>query len=365
MQIYRALMLGSAMVAALLLSGIENIFGQQQQQKGVPQQHQAPARPPVVRPPVVHPPGAQRPMGQPQAVRRPGQPGGRQGAGAQLARPGVVRGPAGALQQGIPANIRHNPAHVIGKAGARYNRQAFMFQRRGLFFRRHYYVGPGGAEFFYDDPVDESDPAREDADAVAALPVCYPDSDDCAGFPDPQVARPSMAGAACPEDSDDCQGAPPETGPAPVRQMEAPVPKQNQAGGAKKNKEATLKQNQDPPAIQLRKLGLLGEWSAECAENHQQIFVHDGNVFMRAVNKSSAGTPLMVTNVTQVDASTVRLTLGSSEGVNTYVTYMIGKASIQLVDLRDDRGVVEVENGLLKRNGSEQTSMIRCDAATR
>ena len=119
--------------------------------------------------------------------QRPGQvmqgrPSG--GGQARLARPGVVRGPAGAFHTTMPANVTHNPAHVAGRAGGRYNRQAFTFRRDGHFYRRAYYLGPGGAVFFYDETLPDDDPAVVGM-PPDSLPTCPEDADDCQGFNDP------------------------------------------------------------------------------------------------------------------------------------------------------------------------------------
>lgn len=122
--------------------------------------------------------------------RQPGQilPGQQAAGSTRLTRPGVVRGPAGALRTAMPANVRHNPAHIAGRAGGRYNRQAFLFRRGNHIYRRAYYLGPGGAAFFYDEEVADSDPALA-AVAAASLPTCPEDADDCQGFNDPVAAQ--------------------------------------------------------------------------------------------------------------------------------------------------------------------------------
>jgi hypothetical protein len=118
--------------------------------------------------------------------QRPGQMmQGQNGNGqVRLVRPGVVRGPTGALRTAMPANITHNPRHVVGKAGKRYNRQAFMFRRGKDFYRRAYYVGPDGGIFFYDESIPDDDPTLAEM-SPDSLPTCPVDADDCQGFNDP------------------------------------------------------------------------------------------------------------------------------------------------------------------------------------
>jgi hypothetical protein len=103
-------------------------------------------------------------------------------SGAGQPKPGVIRGPAGALLKTKPANVVFNPKHKIGAAGARYNKQAFAFRRGGRFFKRHYYVGPDGGVYFYDESMSPDDPMLAAPDAVAGMTVCPPDSDDCQGM---------------------------------------------------------------------------------------------------------------------------------------------------------------------------------------
>jgi hypothetical protein len=59
-----------------------------------------------------------------------------------------------------------------------------MFRRGNHFYRRAYYVAPGGGIFFYDEPIPDGDPS---VGAIAAdtLPTCPVDADDCQGFSDP------------------------------------------------------------------------------------------------------------------------------------------------------------------------------------
>ncbi len=105
---------------------------------------------------------------------------GRPGGAAVITKPGIIRGPAGALRTVRPANIAHNPIHRVGRAGARYNRQAFVFHRGHSHFRRAYYIGPAGAIFFYDEALPEND-ASYTLDENA-IPSCPEDSDDCQGL---------------------------------------------------------------------------------------------------------------------------------------------------------------------------------------
>jgi hypothetical protein len=62
-----------------------------------------------------------------------------------------------------------------------------MFRRGNHFFRRAYYLGPGGAAFFYDEPIPDGDPSVA-AIAPDSLPTCPQDADDCQGFNDPVAA---------------------------------------------------------------------------------------------------------------------------------------------------------------------------------
>jgi hypothetical protein len=96
-------------------------------------------------------------------------------------KPGVIKGPAGALRKTIPAKVVHNPRHRMGRAGARYNKQAFMFHRRSHLFRRFYYIGPDAGVYFYDEAVADDDPSLAGVDPNA-LATCPEDSDNCEGF---------------------------------------------------------------------------------------------------------------------------------------------------------------------------------------
>ena len=144
---------------------------------------------PVGGPQLVHP-VQQMQMQRPDQIAQAQRPGqvmqGRPNGGGQLrlARPGVVRGPAGAFHTTMPANVTHNPAHVAGRAGGRYNRQAFMFRRGGHVYRRAYYLGPGGVVFFYDETLPDDEPALVGT-PPDSLPTCPEDADDCQGFNDP------------------------------------------------------------------------------------------------------------------------------------------------------------------------------------
>lgn len=121
----------------------------------------------------------------------PNQPGVRSAS----VKPGVIAGPAGALRKTKPANVVHDPRHRIGKAGARYNKQAFMFHRGRHFYRRFYYIGPDGGVYFYDDTVPDDDPSLAGVDPDA-LGTCPQDSDDCQGFNDPMLAQGDAAARA-------------------------------------------------------------------------------------------------------------------------------------------------------------------------
>lgn len=110
-----------------------------------------------------------------------------------VARPGVIRGAAGALRKALPPGVFHDPGHRVGSAGKRYNRQAFMFKSSGHIYRRAYYLANGGT-FFYDEAIEESDPSYAAVDADS-LPDCAANSDDCQGG-ETEVASVEMAPAA-------------------------------------------------------------------------------------------------------------------------------------------------------------------------
>jgi len=120
-----------------------------------------------------------------------GQPGVNSGrpSAVVLARPGVIRGPAGALLRAKPTNVAFNPRHKVGSAGKRYDKQAFAFRRGGHFYRRHYYIGPDGGVYFYDESMSPDDPMLAAPDALAGMPVCPADADDCQGFADAGVVE--------------------------------------------------------------------------------------------------------------------------------------------------------------------------------
>jgi hypothetical protein len=70
-----------------------------------------------------------------------------------------------------------------------------MFRRGNHFYRRAYYIAPGGGIFFYDEPIQDGDPSLG-AIAADTLPTCPVDADDCQGFNDPaQPALRTFAGA--------------------------------------------------------------------------------------------------------------------------------------------------------------------------
>ena len=131
-----------------------------------------------------------------QQVMRPGLPNqGVVGPGgaALIAKPGVVRGPAGALRMTRPANVVFNPRHRVGVAGLHYNRQAFVFRRGHSLFRRAYYLDPQGDAFFYDEPEPPTDPAYAAYADDGTLPTCPEDSDDCQGLTQAYAAAPQSA----------------------------------------------------------------------------------------------------------------------------------------------------------------------------
>jgi hypothetical protein len=150
---------------------------QRQQPRPQPQQQQQLRAPPAGRPNVANPQ---------QQMTRPGQAApnqrvvGRPGGTAVIAKPGVIRGPAGSLRKARPANVVYNPLHRIGRTGGRYNRQAFVFGRGHFRFRRAYYLGPAGAIFFYDEALPENDASY--ALDENAIPSCPEDADDCQGL---------------------------------------------------------------------------------------------------------------------------------------------------------------------------------------
>jgi hypothetical protein len=163
----------------------------------------APAAPPrpIVRQQPVLPIQQARPGIPAQQTNNPGQFQRAPVAGApvRIARPGVVRGPAGSLRRGIPPNVVHNARHMAGAAGARYNRQAFMFRRGNHFYRRAYYTGPDGGVFFYDEPVPDGDPSIAAVQSLG-LPSCPEDADDCQGFVEQATAAPQpIAGQPIPQ----------------------------------------------------------------------------------------------------------------------------------------------------------------------
>lgn len=173
--------LHTLLIVAISLAASTATQAQQQQQKPPPA-HQAPVRQQPVRPP------PQMMQGIPgQMPARPGQ--------MQAMRPGIVKGPSGALRPTRPAHVTFNPKHRVGRAGLRYNRQAFMFRRDHAIYRRAYYRGPGGDIFFYDEEVPADDSAIASIANLDALPECPADADDCQGFategqpmgPDPAV----------------------------------------------------------------------------------------------------------------------------------------------------------------------------------
>jgi hypothetical protein len=84
-------------------------------------------------------------------------------------------GPVRAIPK--PANVNHIPGHVLGNAGSQHNHSAFVFRRGDRAFHRRYYA-VGGAWYWYDDPVAETDPAF----AAAQDPnvqVCEEQADEC------------------------------------------------------------------------------------------------------------------------------------------------------------------------------------------
>ena len=140
----------------------------------------------------------------PQQVMRPGQvhskstsvtstkSARRRPRGARvIPKPGVIRGPAGAMRMARPANVAFNPRHRVGLAGLHYNHQGFVFRRGHSLFRRAYYLGPGGDVFFYDEPEPATDPAYAAYADDGTLPTCPEDSDDCQGL-DQAYERPPL-----------------------------------------------------------------------------------------------------------------------------------------------------------------------------
>jgi hypothetical protein len=206
--------LRSLLVIAIYLAVSSISHAQNQQQKGPPPRQAPMVRPQPVRPPpqirpqqTMQKPVAPRQMAPGQIQGRPGQMQARPGqfqqpghlqtrpAGQTLVRPGVIRGPAGALRQVRPPHVAFNPSHRVGRAGLRYNRQAFMFRRGHGVFRRGYYRGPNGDIFFYDEEVPPDDAAVANIANVDELPQCPEDSDDCQGFSESGVAAVSNVAA--------------------------------------------------------------------------------------------------------------------------------------------------------------------------
>jgi hypothetical protein len=154
-----------------------------------PPNQKRPPPPPVRRvpQPVIRP--GQQVIRPGQQVMRPGLPTqgvvGQRGA-AVIPKPGVIRGPAGAMRMTRPANVVFNPRHRVGLAGLHYNHQGFVFRRGHSLFRRAYYLGPGGDVFFYDEPEQPTDPAYAAYANDGTLPACPEESDDCQGL-DSQV----------------------------------------------------------------------------------------------------------------------------------------------------------------------------------
>ena len=170
----------SVLVASsFLLVGVAGTAqGQQEKQQQVPQK-QRPVQQPVRRPA----PQIVRPMQvRPGQISQPGRPG--IAPQRRVAKPGVVRGAAGAFRKVRPANVAFNPRHKIGSAGRHFNRQAFLFKRGNHFYRRAYYLGPGGEAFFYDEAID-GDPSLAEVN-VSSLATCPEDSDDCQGLAEDQ-----------------------------------------------------------------------------------------------------------------------------------------------------------------------------------
>jgi hypothetical protein len=243
---------------------------------------------PVVRPQMV------RPMQQMQG-QRPGQMmqgqrvGGGGGGQVRLVRPGVVRGPAGALRTVMPSNIVHNPRHVAGRAGSRYNRQAFMFRRGNHFYRRAYYLGPDGAVYFYDEPIPDDDPSLA-ASAPNSLPTCPIDADDCQGFSDPVAA------------------------------------KQMPVAGA----------------------DFLGDWGTpDCdpMSSHRLFFLNEAGQFVTLnTDRGEEGNPSIAQQVKQTDPDTLVVTY-QDVGKLLLITYVKAEGGMVIMDTRYSTGEVSIENG--------------------
>jgi hypothetical protein len=87
-------------------------------------------------------------------------------------KPGIARS-----SLARPANLKHDSAHKIGKAGARYDHRPVAFSREGALYHRNYYPY-GGAWYWYDAPFVETDPDYSLVDD-GTLPSCNPDADEC------------------------------------------------------------------------------------------------------------------------------------------------------------------------------------------
>lgn len=78
-----------------------------------------------------------------------------------------------------PPSVIHNPTHRVGRIGAAHAHRPFIFARGGHPFYRRYYL-LHGVWYWYDDQVPDGDPAFAE-EALAGLPVCDENADDCQG----------------------------------------------------------------------------------------------------------------------------------------------------------------------------------------
>ena len=76
-----------------------------------------------------------------------------------------------------PANVHHNPAHMVGSAGLQHDHSSFVFRRGDRAFHRRYYA-VDGAWYWYDEPVVTNDPSFASAQDPNVL-VCEEETDEC------------------------------------------------------------------------------------------------------------------------------------------------------------------------------------------
>jgi len=76
----------------------------------------------------------------------------------------------------LPAGLRFDSAHRIGRAGLLHRHLEFVFRHDGRMFRRNY-LRHGQEWFWYDTPLDDDDSAAVADDPT--VPDCDPTSDTC------------------------------------------------------------------------------------------------------------------------------------------------------------------------------------------